>query len=75
MRFPIDVAFVRWPARDGRVEVLAVTAQLPAWRLSRFRRRGGRARRKQVAALELAAGQAAGLGLEPGSVLVLDSEA
>ena len=72
MRFTIDVAFVRWPASEGCVDVLSVTPQLRPWRLARIRRRGHGLGRKQVAALELAAGQAAELGLEAGTTLVLD---
>ena len=72
MRFAIDVAFVRWPTPDGRVEVLAVTQHLRPWRLGRIRRRGRGLRRKQIAALELAAGQATQLGLEAGAALELD---
>jgi uncharacterized membrane protein (UPF0127 family) len=71
MRFAIDVAFVRWPAPTGRVDVLAVTPQLRPWRLARIRRRGRGFGRKEVAALELAAGQAAALGLEAGAALEL----
>jgi hypothetical protein len=55
MRFAIDVAFVHWPAPDGRVTVLDLTPQLPPWRLTHLRRRGRGVPRKQVAALELAA--------------------
>jgi uncharacterized membrane protein (UPF0127 family) len=72
MRFAIDVAFVRWPASDGRVDVLAVTPHLHPWRLGRIRRRGRGLAGRQIAALELAAGQAAQLGIETGAALELD---
>lgn len=72
MRFAIDVVFVRWPAPDGRVEVLAVTPQLRPWRLARVRRRGHGLRRKQVGALELTGGQAAALGIEAATTLELE---
>ncbi len=72
MRFAIDVAFVRWPAPDGRVDVLAVTPRLRPWRLGRIRRRGRGLAGRQIAALELAAGQAAQLGLEVGAALEIE---
>jgi len=75
MRFAIDVAFVRWPSPDGRVEVLAVRPGVRPWRMARIRRRGRGLPTKQVAALELAGGQAAELELEPGSALDLDDRA
>ncbi len=72
MRFPLDVVFVRWPAPGRRVEVLAVRSQLRPWRLARVRRRGHGLARREVAALELASGQAAVLGLEAGAALELE---
>ena len=73
MRFAIDVAFVRWPAVDGRVEVLGLNPEVRPWRLARVRRRGTGLRRREVAALELPAGAAAGLGITAGSALELAS--
>ena len=72
MRFTIDVAFVRWPSPDGRVEVLAVRPGVRPWRMARIRRRGRGLRTKHVGALELAAGQAAELEIEPGTALEID---
>jgi uncharacterized protein len=58
MRFPIDVVFL-----DRELEVVGVVAPLPAWRTAK--QRGAKT------ALELAAGEAARLGLEPGAQLRL----
>jgi uncharacterized membrane protein (UPF0127 family) len=71
MRMPIDVAFLRWPARDGRSEVLAVREAMRPWRLAGVRARRHGVRRREVAAVELAAGEAVRLGLHPGAVLSL----
>jgi uncharacterized membrane protein (UPF0127 family) len=56
MRFPIDVVFL-----DAEMRVLAVREAVPAWRA--VKERGAKA------ALELAAGEAARLGISPGEVL------
>jgi hypothetical protein len=62
MRFPIDVVFL-----DRALGVSAVVAELRPWRTAR--RRGARA------VLELAAGEAARLGLRPGVTLELSNPA
>jgi len=59
MRFPIDVVFL---ARDRRV--VKVTHRLKPWRYAGARR--------AVAALELPAGRAEEVGVEPGDVLVFE---
>ena len=59
MRFPIDVVFL---ARDRTV--VKVTHRLAPWRYAGARR--------AVAALELPAGRAAEVGVEPGDVLVFE---
>jgi len=59
MRFPIDVVFL---ARDRTV--VKVRHRLAPWRLA--------GARGAVAALELPAGRAAEVGVEPGDVLVLE---
>ena len=56
MRFPIDAVFL-----SAELEVLAVRAEMPAWRMA-----AGRGAR---AVLELAAGEAGRRGLMPGSRL------
>jgi uncharacterized membrane protein (UPF0127 family) len=56
MRFPIDVVFL-----DRELRVLAVEADVPAWRT--------RARRAAKAVLELPAGEAARRRLAPGDRL------
>jgi len=75
MRWPIDVVFVRWPPPDRRVEVLAARPELRPWRLARVRRRTLGLRRREVAALELAAGSARRMGLHAGAALELDDAA
>jgi uncharacterized protein len=55
MRYPIDVVFLDC---DGRA--LAVHAAVPSWRL--------RAQRGARAVLELQAGEARRLGIEPGKL-------
>jgi uncharacterized membrane protein (UPF0127 family) len=59
MRFPIDVVFL---ARDRTV--VGVKHRLGPWRMA--------AARGAVAALELPAGRAAGVGVETGEVLVFE---
>jgi uncharacterized membrane protein (UPF0127 family) len=56
MRFPIDAVFL-----NAELEVLAVRSEMRAWRMA--------ARRGARAVLELAAGEAARHGLEPGARL------
>lgn len=64
MRFALDVAFVRWPPQDGeRVGVLSLAEGLRPWRTARA---GSGLRRREVAALELAAGEASRLGIAAG---------
>ena len=58
MRFPIDVVFL-----DRELSVVAVRPELPAWRTA-----GARGAK---VALELAAGEAARLGIAPGMRLRL----
>jgi len=60
MRFPIDVVFL-----DRELSVLAVRPAVPPWRTAR-------ARGAKVT-LELAAGEAARLGIQPGMRLRLGS--
>lgn len=69
MRFPIDVVFVRRPASGHEVEVLAIRESLPPWRVARVRRRRLGIPRRDVAAIELAAGEARRLGLAPGTTV------
>ena len=57
MRFPIDVVFL-----DAEMCVLSVREAVPAWRT--VKQRGAKA------TLELAAGEAARVGLAPGDCLV-----
>lgn len=57
MRFPIDVVFL-----DAELRVLSVREAVPAWRA--VKQRGAKA------ALELAAGEAARVGIVPGDRLV-----
>ena len=58
MRFPIDVVFL-----DADLRVLSVRGSVPAWRA--VKERGART------TLELAAGEAGRVGIEPGIVLTL----
>ena len=58
MRFPIDAVFL-----DAKLEVVGVRHEMPVWRAAV--QRGARA------VLELAAGEAARHGIEPGSRLRL----
>jgi hypothetical protein len=67
MRFAIDVAFLGWPPREGGgVPVLAVRERLSPLRLAGIARRERRTLGSSIAALELVAGRARGLGLAPG---------
>jgi uncharacterized protein len=59
MRFPIDVVFL-----DGERRVLRVVSDVRPWRTA--------AAKKARAVLELAAGEAARVGMTPGSVLRLE---
>ena len=59
MRFPIDVVFM-----DGELEVLRVARVVRPWR--------ARLQRGAKAVLELAAGEADRVGLEPGDQLTLE---
>jgi uncharacterized membrane protein (UPF0127 family) len=59
MRFPIDAVWL-----DGDLRVVGVTADLPPWRTA--------AKRGAHSVLELAAGEAGALGLEPGERLFLN---
>jgi uncharacterized protein len=60
MRFPIDVVFL-----DREGTVLKIAPELRPWRAA--------AQRKSKAVLELAAGEAAGRGIEVGERLVEDA--
>jgi uncharacterized protein len=62
MRFPIDVVFV-----DKAQTIVKIAHSLVPWRIA--------GARGAVAALELPAGTAAALGLEPGMTLVLADDA
>ena len=64
MRFPIDVAFLDLPEGGRGARVVDVREQVPPGRVVA-------ARMRDVAALELAAGEAARLGIRPGRLLVL----
>ena len=59
MRFPIDVVFL-----DAGLEVVSVRESVPTWRA--VKQRGAHS------TLELAAGEAARVGIEPGITLALD---
>ena len=61
MRFPIDVVFI-----DKAQTIVKIVHDMGRWRIA--------GARKAVAALELPAGTAAALGLEPGMSLVLADE-
>jgi len=76
MRFALDVAFVRWPPpSDDELEVLAVRADVRPGRMAGFKRRRAGLRRREVGALELAAGGAARLGIAAGEPIALDPPA
>lgn len=67
MRFAIDVCFVCWPPPEAeRVEVLSVRENLRPGRAARLARGGAGPRRRDVGALELAAGEAGRLGIVAG---------
>jgi uncharacterized protein len=69
MRFAIDVVFAHRPDPDGAFEIVAIKPELPPGRFARVRRRGTGLRRRELYALELAAGQAEALGLAPEMLL------
>lgn len=72
MRFPIDVAFVSWPASGQprpAAQVLEVLSELVPFRLAGLTRGARAGPRSGTAALELAAGAAATLGIRPGEEL------
>jgi hypothetical protein len=69
MRFPLDVVFARRADPDGPLEIVAVHPEVAPGRFARVRRRGTGMRRRELCALELAAGGAAAAGLTPGVVL------
>jgi uncharacterized protein len=69
MRFPLDVVFARRADPDGPLEIVAVHPELPPGRFARVRRRGTGMRRRELCALELAAGEAAAAGLTSGVLL------
>jgi uncharacterized membrane protein (UPF0127 family) len=64
MRYALDVAFVRWPAPGGRLQVIAVREHIVPWRAARVA-----APRRGTAAIELRAGAAARHGIAPGAAL------
>jgi uncharacterized membrane protein (UPF0127 family) len=61
MRFPIDAVFL-----DGERRVVRIAADVRPWRTA--------AARRSRAVLELAAGEAARVGIEPGHLLRLEVE-
>jgi uncharacterized membrane protein (UPF0127 family) len=63
MRFPIDAVFVAAPGSDGDRRVVAIRAELPAWRGLVMPVKGA------AGVLELAAGTAARAGLSMGDVV------
>ena len=69
MRFALDVVFARRADPAGPLEIVAVHPEVRPGRFARIRRRGTGLRRRELCALELASGQAAALGLAPGTVL------
>ena len=69
MRFPIDAVFVSSPDPAGDRRVVAIRADLPAWRGMVMPVRGA------TGVLELPAGVAARTGLEPGAVVRFESPA
>jgi uncharacterized protein len=68
MRFPIDVAFVSWPAAGMACEVLALEVALPPLRVLPPRA----LRHRRVAAIEAAAHSLQGLGVAPGARVIVD---
>lgn len=71
MRFAIDVAFVRFPPAGEPFDVLSVNADLRPWRTFGLRRRASGLPRREVGALELAAGEAARLGIAAGEPILI----
>jgi uncharacterized membrane protein (UPF0127 family) len=69
MRFTLDVVFVRRADPAGPLEIVAVHPEVRPGRFARVRRRGTGMRRRELCALEFAAGEAAALGLEQGMLL------
>jgi hypothetical protein len=66
MRFAIDVAFVAWPALgrpEGTIRVFAVRRHVVPCRVVRLPWRDRTAERREIAALELPAGEASRLGV------------
>jgi len=74
MRFALDVVFLRLPeGASGDAPVLSVHPSVPRRRVVAARGRGSRDEVGRPAALELAPGSAARLGIEPGRALRLRS--
>jgi uncharacterized protein len=69
MRFAIDVVFARRLDPDGVLEIVSVSPDVRPGRFARVDRGGTRVRRRELCALELAAGQAEALGLAPEMLL------
>jgi uncharacterized protein len=69
MRFAIDVVFARRLDPDGALEIVSVSPDVRPGRFARVDRGGTRVRRRELCALELAAGQAEALGLAPEMLL------
>jgi uncharacterized protein len=69
MRFAIDVVFARRLDPDGALEIVSVSPDVRPGRFARADRGGTRVRRRELCALELAAGQAEALGLAPEMLL------
>jgi uncharacterized protein len=69
MRFALDVVFAHRADPVGPLEIVAVHPEVRPGRFARVRRRGTGMRRRDLCALELAAGEAAALGLAPGMLL------
>jgi uncharacterized protein len=69
MRFALDVVFLRRADPAGPLEIVAVHPEVRPGRFARVRRRGSGMRRRELCALELAAGQAGELGLTWGVLL------
>jgi hypothetical protein len=66
MRFAIDVVFIAWSASGepaGRLRVLEVREHVRPRRLARLPLRGRTAGRREIATLELPAGEARDLGV------------
>jgi hypothetical protein len=69
MRFPLDVVFARRADPEAPLEIVVVHPEVAPGRFARVRRRGTGMRRRELCALELAAGEAAAAGLTPGVLL------